>query len=128
MWSNVLTNLLITVAVAVMGVIAKVITDWSAREKVKVKERVEHNARYDMIEALEIGVLNTQEAIVNDLKEKASDGKLSGSDIRSIQGTAIREATKILSGPGAELIVNTGFDILGSLITGIVNSKKEPQK
>ena len=132
MWSTILTTLIISVATAVMGVIAKVINDWSAREKVKAtaqneqaKALDERDARYDMLEALRIGVMNTQEAIVNDLKEKLGDGHLSKDDIKSIQKTAIEEAIKIATGPGAELLVSTAFDVIASLISGIVNGKRE---
>ena len=132
MWSTILTTLIISVATAVMGVIAKVINDWSAREKVKAtaqneqaKALDERDARYDMLEALRIGVMNTQEAIVNDLKEKLGDGHLSKDDIKSIQKTAMEEAIKVASGPGGKLIVNTIFEVLGGLISGIVNGKKE---
>ena len=128
MWETILMSVLLSVATAVIGVVGKAINDWSAREKLKTKAQAQHEARYDMLEALEVGVMNTQEAVVNELKDKAADGKLSKEDIRSIQDTAIREATKIATGPGAELIASTLFDVLASFISGIVNGNKDPKK
>ena len=124
MWETVLTSILLSVATAVMGILGKVINDWSGRQKARAEEVKANDARYDMLDALEIGVINTQEAVVNEMKAAGKDGKLTKDEMKVVQERAIQEAMKVATGPGAELLVKTAFETLTGFISGIVNRKK----
>lgn len=125
MWQSILTALAVSVTMAVVGIIGKAVRDWSIREKAKAEAEGAKDARCDAIEALCLGVNTIGETVVNEMKAKAEDGKLSRDDIRIIQHKAIEEAVKVATSPSAiEFLTKTAFDTLEAIISGIVQGRK----
>ena len=132
MWETVLTTLILSVATAVIGVIGKVVSDWSAREKIKAGTQIKDEATWaaetakrEAIEALEAGITTVGELVVKDLKAAASDGKLSKEDIEQVQHNAVEEAIRIATNPDAiAFLTNTVFSTLSAIVTSIVQGKK----
>ncbi len=126
MLETILTAVLVSVATAVVGIIGKAVNDWSAREKAKAEAQVADIARYDAIEALEMGVVSIGETVVKEIKEKASDGKLSRDDIRDVQHKALTQAIDIATNPKAiDFLTETAFNAIAAIITSIVQGGKK---
>ena len=125
MLATILTAMAVAVATAFVGIIGKAVNGWSAREKQKADRVKTANTKYDAVEALRTGITTIGETVVKGLKDAAKDGKLSKTEMKTVQRNAIDEAIKIATNPDAiGFLVNTTFEALSAIITGIVQGKK----
>lgn len=126
MWETILATVVVSAVTALMGIVGKVVADWSAREKERAKADLESDARYDAIDALESGIITVGKTIVGNLKAAAEDGKLTKGEIKDVQNIAIEEAITIATNPKAiEFLATTAFNTLAAIITSIVQGKKK---
>ena len=126
MLETILTAVLVSVATAVVGIIGKVAKDWSARAKAKAADEEADSARYDAIEALEMGIATIGETVVKGLKEATSDGNLSKDEVKDVQHKALDEALAIATNPKAiDFLIQTAFETVAAIITSIVQGGKK---
>jgi len=124
MWETVLTNVLIAVATAVVGVIGKAVTDWSKREKEKAELNKEAQAKVDAIEAIKIGVAKTQTDFVEDIKRASTDGKLSRDEIEQARDKAAKTALETVTGPAMDWLNQLTTNAFNGLIDKVVQDRK----
>lgn len=124
MWETVLTTLLVGVVTTVLGIIGKVISDWSKREKKKAEVIEGLEAKVGAYEAIEIGVKKAQVEFVDLIKEASKDGKLSEAEIGKAKALAIETATEVATGPAAEYLVKLSGDAVIGIIEWILGKKK----
>ncbi len=126
MVATILTAVAMSVITVIAGYIGQVAKGWSAREKAKAEAEAADSARYDAIEALEMGVATIGEMVVMDLKVAAADGKLSKDEIRDVQRKALDEAISIATNPKAiDFLTETALNTIASIITAIVQGGKK---
>ncbi len=130
-WSVLLTNILIGVGTALIGVIGKAIHDWGKtmekeedREAKFAEDRVINNATYDAKSALETAVASVGTTFIDGVKAGAADGKLSKSEIETARDMAISEATELLVGPALEILSFWSRDAIVTIINSIVARNK----
>ena len=125
MFEQIIVAILVSVATAVIGVIGKVVNDWSKREEEKAKLIQGLNAKEEAIEALEMGIAKTQAEFVDGIKAIAKDGKLSKDEILMAKGLATKAAFEIATGPALTYLAGLTTDATYGIIEWLLGSKKE---
>lgn len=125
MVTQILTAVALAVVTAVMGVISKVVMDWSKREKERAEIGKEAYAHDAALEAIEAGVAQVQTDLVNDMKAAASDHKLTKTEIKAARDKAIETAKKIATGPALDYLARLATDAVNGLIDLIVQGNKK---
>ncbi|MGR3292536.1 MAG: hypothetical protein ACUZ9M_00810 [Candidatus Scalindua sp.] len=119
---SILTAVAVSVVVAVMGLIGRAVNDWTKQEKAK-------GVRHEAIDALSMGVDTIRVEVVEGLKAAAKDGKLSKSEIKTVQEKAILKAMDIASDPKViDFLLNTAIKTISAIITSIVQGGKKDAK
>jgi hypothetical protein len=116
-----LAQLVPVVMVAAVGFVSNLFRGWVKIEKGKEKSRTYQEA----LAALEIAVLDVQEGVVDDIKEKAADGKLTREEIDRVRRMAIERALAVASKPAATMIGKMAEDALVTIINSIVRKQKK---
>lgn len=124
MLTQILTAVALAVVTAVLGVISKVVTDWSKREKEKAEIDKEVYAHDAALEAIAAGVAQVQTDFVNDIKKAVDDGKLTKDEIKGARDAAIRTAKKLATGPALDYLSKLTTDAVNGLIDLVVSTKK----
>ena len=129
MWTTILTTVIISVATAVLGIVGKVVTDWSARQKEQNERGKEWQARQDAISAIEVGVARAQQLIVDEAKEMLADKIISEGELKerlkNAEQIAKTTALEIATGPAAEYLGKLTFDAIGGLIDLVLGRNKQ---
>lgn len=107
------TQLLIAVVgLAFTAVIAPGIKAWFAWLKGRTKNEALQAALSEAQTVADNVVASLQQTVVNDLKAKSADGKLSAEDIKSIADTAIDRFLSDISGQALDVIEANANDIV----------------
>lgn len=85
----------------------------------------ENAARIQAIEALHAGVESAWNECGKEWKQDSEDGKLTNDEKKKLRDLAIKKALEVAKGPGKDLLLNWGKEILESKIRAIVDSRKK---
>ena len=106
---------------AIGGFIALRLNAFVANQKAKIAKSQEEKTAID---ALETGVSETYQELYQQLKEKASDGKLTDADKQQLRNCAKEKAIAVAKEQGLELAKVYGPRVINGLIEKIVSYRK----
>lgn len=128
MWSQILAGVLTVVVPAFLGLIGKVIADWSKRQKEKDEVVAEIVAKNEAISAIEIGIAKVQDDFVDAAKAAAKDGKLSKSEIQDAGTQLFNNAVMIATPAAAEYLRKISATAFDGITKWILGEKKAEAK
>ncbi len=124
MWEVIVTDILVGVGIALLGVLTKVFSSWVNIQKKTKEENKERIATYDAWDALSKGVKITQDNYVDNIKKSAQDGRLTKTEIESANKKAVESAVSLASGPAVEIITNMAAETITNIIDSLLADNK----
>ena len=125
MWEVIVTDLMVGVGVALLGVVTKFFGDWVKVQKDNRADNNERIANYDAWDALGKGVKLTQDSYVDNIKKSSRDSKLTKAEIENANKQAIESAISFASGPAVEIITTMAVDTIKNIIDSLLGDNKK---
>jgi hypothetical protein len=88
-----------------------------------VSKAGENAARVQAIEALHAGVEHAWNELGANFKAASEDGKFTAEEKKKLRDMAIAKALEVAKGPGKDLLLNWGTEIISAKIRAIVDSR-----
>jgi len=112
-WSGMWMEIVVTLIPVIVGIGMLLLKSYA----VKFMKRIDaSDAEKEAVQCLLEGMAEAQESIVRDAKKKASDGKLTKTEIEQAKKFAIGHALEVAKGPALDVLKEMGSKRMGSLI------------
>ncbi len=125
MWEVIVTDILVGLGIAILGVFTKAFSSWVGIQKETREENKERIANFDAWEALSKGVKVTQDTYVDSIKKSSQDGRLTKDEIENANKKAVESAVSLASGPATEIIVGMAADTIKNIIDSLLADNKK---